>query len=131
MTSLIDKEEFNIILKNNENLKDLINKNTLAVYPNYKEKGISLFNAFHTKVMTFGLERGVMKFTTIGKYKVSEMVNLYAKQYADLFINYNLTKYNITLTGKKDLKKFNKDIFYHEFIYYFLLLVTIFIVSDI
>jgi hypothetical protein len=111
---ILDKEEFNLILNKDENLKDLINKNTLAVYPSYKEKGISLFNAFHTKIMTVGVERDVIKFTSIGKYKVSEMVNLYAKQYADLFIYYNLDKYDINPTERKDLDKFIKDIFYHN-----------------
>ena len=111
---ILDKEEFNLMMDRNKDLRDLINKNTLAAYPDYKEKGISLFNAFHTKVMTVGLERGVIKFKGIGKYKVPEMVYLYSRSYANLFLNYNLSMYDISANIIRNFDKLSKDIFYHR-----------------
>ena len=111
---LLDKEEFRILLKKDKNLNRLIRQNTLAIYPLYKEKGISLYNAFNTKVISISFERGVITFIGKGETEVMEMTYSYANYYANLFSNYIKSNYEIVFDPNSDFNKLGKDIFYHD-----------------
>jgi len=110
---LLDKEEFYILLKKDKNLSRLIKQNTLAMYPLYKEKGISLYDAFNTKVISVSSERGVLTFIGKGEIEVMEMTYSYANYYAYLFSNYLKSNYEIVFDPNSNFNKLGKDIFYH------------------
>ena len=110
---LLDKEEFYILLKKDKNLSRLIKQNTLAMYPLYKEKGISLYDAFNTKVISVSSERGVLTFIGKGEIEVMEMTYSYANYYAFLFSNYLKSNYEIVFDPNSNFNKLGKDIFYH------------------